>query len=158
MPRNSLTERLDRLEDRVWSRYPDLAPPSHPRRREHAERRIFATIPHQYVLELVKGMELYQDITRGKVEAPHSGPANLYVASRWVLWRGLRFGAPLDLSDRFAEIYLADPEARAADVCRQCRYAAPASSQRRYFEQCPLCGGELHLDWCFSASSKRKRS
>ena len=158
MTRNSLTERLDRLEDRVWSRYPDLAPPNHPRREKHARDRLAATMSRHNLIKLVKGMELYWAVRRGKVDAPYSGPANLYVASRWVLWRGLRFGAPLDLSDRFAEIYLEDPEARAADACRQCRYAAPASSQRRYFEQCPLCGGELHLDWCFSASSKRKRS
>ena len=158
MPRNSLTERLDRLEDRVWSRYPELAPPTDPRRREYAERRLCETISRRCVIELVKGMELYSAAWRGKVDAPRSGPVNLYLAYHWVLRRGLQFGAPLDLSDRVAEIYLADPEARPADVCRECRYAAPASLQRRYFEQCPLCEGELRLHPRFSASSKREQS
>lgn len=154
MRRSSFAERLDRLEDRLWSRFPELAPLSDPRRWKHAEDRLCETLPRHVLGKLIEGHDLSSAAGRGGVDVARSGPANLFRAYQWVLWRGVRFGAPLDLSGRLTEIYLEDPGARAADVCRECRYGAPVSSRRRYFERCPLCGGELCLDPSFTASEQ----
>ena len=158
MLRNSLTERLDRLEDRLWSRYPELAPRSDPRWRRAAHERLHATLSRDSLNELVKGMDLYWVPPQEMLDPSSRGARNLYLASGTVLWRGLEFGAPLDLSDRVAKIYLADPDAKPADVCCKCHYAVPASPQRRYFEQCPHCGGELRLDPRYKARWKRQRA
>ncbi len=100
MPRSSVTERLDNLEDRLWSRYPDLAPLSDPRRWKHAEGRLCATLPRHLLGKLIEGHDLVSAAGRGEADVPRSGSANLYQAYRWVLWRGVQFGAPLDLLDK----------------------------------------------------------
>ena len=49
-------------------------------------------------------------------------------------------GRPLAFPAAVAEVYVGDPFAGNAAVCRQCRYKLPAA----HFKQCPLCGGQVN--------------
>jgi hypothetical protein len=70
---------------------------------------------------------------------------------------------PLALPEAVAQVYLEDPAAHPLHVCQVCDYQVPyrtpthrgdghggtvqVQEPRKYFDSCPLCGGEVRVHW-----------
>lgn len=148
--KRSWLRRLERLEARVAA--------SGPRRRTEEEDRytevatlLLQQMNGEHARILLEEVEL---AARAEVEG--SGP-NPWSAFRWafhdVIEQHIRRGRPLALPAEVAAIYLTDNNAEPLQHCEGCGYALPVSENapfakppridRAYFEQCPLCGGNV---------------